>query len=184
MRDGMVLAFDARLERCRAVSNFRAINPSPGIFAHPHLVTPNGVADCRQANAFASGELRDGGHVDQQHSVRAIDERIYGGLLLVVARIGRASEASQQDPGENTAREIVWFADRDVPDPGIVDQKPIRQVAFLIDDPNNGVEERARRRSNGPGARDVGGDERLHEGLMLCGVQGVVANDQSRREVD
>uniref|UniRef100_UPI002F354817 hypothetical protein n=1 Tax=Methylobacterium ajmalii TaxID=2738439 RepID=UPI002F354817 len=111
VRDGMVLAFDARLEGRRAVSNLRAVDPSPGIFAHSHLVTPNGIADRGKANALASGELRDGGHVDQQHPVRAIDEGTYGGLLLLVARIGMASEASQQDPGENTPREIVWFAD-------------------------------------------------------------------------
>jgi hypothetical protein len=37
---------------------------------------------------------------------------------------------------------VVGFTDRNVPNARIADEKPIGEIAFFIDDPDDGIEER------------------------------------------
>jgi hypothetical protein len=62
---------------------------------------------------------------------------------------------------------MIGLSDRNVPDAGITNEKPIWKVAFLVHDPDYGIKEGLLIRSGRPDAGRVRQDQRAGEELMF-----------------
>ena len=180
----MVLASDASPNESVATPDLLPVELAPGVVGHAHLVAPHGVPDPGELDAFRAPQLGDRHHVDEQQTLRLVDERPLGRGQLGRGCSGRTRHRRQQGAGDRAPRVVVGLGERDRADARIADQEPVRQVALLLHDPEDRVEERLHARAARPGLGRVRGDERPGEQALLGLSQIVVARDKPGRKVD
>jgi hypothetical protein len=79
---------------------------------------------------------------------------------------------------------MIWLGNWDVPYPWIINEKPVRQVAFLVHDPNDGIEEGLPFGPGRPYTSRMRKDQCTGKQLMFGLGERFVPYHQSRREVD
>ena len=74
---------------------------------------------------------------------------------------------------------MVRLGDRNVTDARIADEKPVGKIAFLVDDPDDGVEKALPLGAGGPDARRMRKNQCAREKLMFWLGERFVPDDQS-----
>ena len=136
----MVLALDSRLHELRSIANFFPINTGPGIFRHTYFVATYRVSNRRKAQILSSPKLGNRSHIDEKQSFRVINESICCIPRRLLRGVPEPIKAAQQRCRQRPAGTGIRLCDWHMPDTWIVYQEPIRQVAFLIDNPDHTIE--------------------------------------------
>jgi hypothetical protein len=154
------------------------------IFRYADLEASDRVRDPVECDILAPRELRDGAQIDKQKSFGFIDETFNGFFNFRFGRGLSARKTSHQWTNQASSRGMVGFTDRNVPNARIADEKPVGEIAFLVDDPDDGIEERQAPLTGGARPRGMWKDQCSGEQLMLCRRKRLVARDQPWGKVD
>jgi hypothetical protein len=154
-------------DECNGLPDSLSIGTHPWVFGHSDLVPSNRISDVVQPKTLASTQLRNSDQVDEQKSLGAIDERSYRIVQCFWRRRGEAVDSSNKARGELSPYHMIRAGNRHMPNAGVADEEPIREVALLVDDPQYRVEEWARRRSERARASLMSQNEGASKRLVL-----------------
>jgi hypothetical protein len=93
-------------------------------------------------------------------------------------------KAAQCGGRKNLSRSVIGTRNGNLPNAVIADKQPIREIPFLVDNPNDGIEERLRRcscRSRSCLMREQKGTSKR---LVFRWSQNVVPDQHARREIN
>src|SRR5262249_19051437 len=121
------------------------------------------------AQLLTSSQLGNTSQVDQQEAFGIVNEVLECRLNGFSGGIPRPFERADEHFGQRTSRMVIRLRHWNMPQARIINEQPVGQIAFFVDDPDDGIEKGATRVTTRPRACLMREDERSRERLMFLG---------------